>query len=160
MDLAAEPPKKKINLFDIIKWFDSREPWVTDSKKVNQSAGEVIREIESLQTNVDVFQTYEEFAQFIMMAAYLKFDIFVQMFAEMGIKQDGFGGDVIIICSDGMEDKANQKIKPEMNVILQRVSLIIKTELLHKVFGDENRKRVLTALNDLKKEGVIIDEGT
>lgn len=153
-----ENQPKRLNLFDIIKWFDDREPWVTNSDKVNQSANEVIREMELLKEEVEVFETYEEFIQLINMAAYLKFDIFVQMFAEMGIKQNGFGGDVIVVCSDGLDESANNAMKPEMNVILQRISLIIKTELLNKVFGKENRGRVLKAIEDLRNDGVITDE--
>lgn len=155
---TQNPQPQKLNLFDIIKWFNDREPWVNDSLKVNQSANHIIRDIENLHNEIEVFETYEDFAKLINVAAYLKFDIFLQMFAEMGIKQTGFGGDIVIICNDGMADDANQKIKPEMNVLLQRISLIIRTELLSKVFGKDNRVRVQSIIEDLRKEGIIKDE--
>lgn len=149
---------KKINLFEVINWLNENESWTNTSSEVNAKANLTIKEIEKIEEESMIFKGYEDFSALIGVAAYLRFDIFLRMFNELGIKQSGFGGDALLFCHDGMDDDFNNSQKTEMNVVLQRISLMIRAEVVNRIFGEDNRKRVLSAIEDIKKEKEGLDE--
>jgi hypothetical protein len=147
--------KTKIDLFAIINWLNKHENWVNTSNEVNAQAIKAINTINKIDTEKPVFETFEEFAFLVETAAYLRFDVFMRMFNELGIKQQGFGGDALMFCYDNLKEEGNNSIRSEMSVILQRVALLIQAELVYKIFGEENRKRVINAINELKEKGEL-----
>lgn len=144
-----EKPSKKLNIFEVIDWLDKNEVWISTSKEFNKKSILVINDL-SKSPEADFIETFEEFSYLIEMSAYLRFDIFLRMFSELGIKQDGFGGTALMFCYDGLSEKDNRQ-KSEMNVILQRIGLMIKAEIVDKVFGKENRNRVLSTIEEIKE---------
>lgn len=149
--------KQKIDLFSIINWLNKNENWVNSSKEVTTDAIKAINAISSSSVEKPLFESFEEFAFLIETAAYLRFDVFMRMFNELGIKQENFGGDALMFCYDNLKQDGNDSFRSEMSVILQRMSLLIQAELVYKIFGEENRLRVIQAINELKEKGELDD---
>lgn len=145
--------KQKINLFEVLELLEKYEKWVNSEPEINQSAVNAIRTIESFENKeVKLFDNFKELTFLIETSAHLRFDLFLRLFNEIGIKQDGFGGDTIVFCYDGIFEQDNEQVKKEMNVVLQRLILMIQAEVVNKIFGVENRTRVLNTINQILEE--------
>lgn len=147
--------KKKINLFEILEILEKHEKWVNSDAEVNSAALKAINEISKFENKeTKLFDTFAELSFLIETSAHLRFDLFLRLFNEIGIKQNGFGGDSLLFCYDGIyqEEDGSQQLKKEMNVVLQRIVLMIQAEVVSKVFGEENRKRVIEAIDRLTEK--------